>query len=209
MKYISLDLETTGLNSNNCHILQIGMIATDTTDLTTPVEDLPSLNIIVKYDQIIGEPYGLSMNARLLEIMSKTNITSTVENKFKNKFGQYVCKPEDVHDLIIEFLANNGYGPDKNGKYRITVAGKNVGSFDVQFLNNLLEMHNPDDCELMIKHKAIELGSLMFKPESDDHIPSLPECLSRAGLSREVLHDAVEDARDVIYCIRHVTKERQ
>lgn len=191
MKYASIDLETTGLDPKQCQILQVGMILDDTANPDIPLKNLPKLDLIIKYDHIVGEPYALNMNSNLLKTIA--------EGK-----DQRLIEPNQLFDKITEFLADNGYGPDKQGNYRITVAGKNVGSFDVQFLKSHQYNYLYEPNNLIINHKAIELGSLMFNPLADSHIPSLDECLKIAGIDKSVTHDAVDDAMDVVKCIRYV-----
>ncbi len=187
MKYVSLDLETSGLDVSYCQILQIGMVITDTTDTTTPVEELPTLDLILEYDAIQGQPYALNMNAWLLNIIA--------EGK-----DQRLCSPKESIHRMEEFLLENGFKIGRDDKIRITVAGKNVGSFDMQFLNTLLRyQHNSS---IHINYKTIELGSLLFDPLNHSHVPSLSECLVICGIDSELTHDAVQDARDVIRCIR-------
>jgi len=43
-KYVSLDIETTGLNPENCQVLEIGAVIDDG---TTPIEDCPTFQCYV------------------------------------------------------------------------------------------------------------------------------------------------------------------
>lgn len=62
MKYLSVDIETTGLDPDWCEILQIGGCVADTRS--------PSVSQLFKVDvswsRIQGEPFGLKMNSHLL-----------------------------------------------------------------------------------------------------------------------------------------------
>ena len=69
MKYFSLDLETTGLNPDSCQILEFGAIFEDTDDPKS-YEESSKFHAILKNDQIVGQPFALQLNDRLLRIIS-------------------------------------------------------------------------------------------------------------------------------------------
>lgn len=69
MKYVSIDIETTGLNPEKCQVLQIGAVIEDTSN-PLPFEELPKFNCIVEHDDYLGQPTALKMNSWIFEILS-------------------------------------------------------------------------------------------------------------------------------------------
>lgn len=46
MKYVSIDIETTGIDNENTQTLSIGLVVEDTVDIK-PIEELPKLEIAI------------------------------------------------------------------------------------------------------------------------------------------------------------------
>lgn len=109
MKYVAIDIETTGLNPETCQILEIGAIAMD------GGREVSRFQRVVKWDQIIGEPYALHMNAALLDPSIR---------------GDYL---DDVKRQWAEWYANY---------CTWLVVGKNFTGFDQKFLDRALIVTN-------------------------------------------------------------------
>lgn len=109
LRYMAIDLETTGLDPEQDQILEMGAIVDD---LITPVDKLPYFHTRVHHDRIAGHVKALIMNAQILSDLS-------------NKVGPITT------DLAVEFFLfkNTHWGTE-----RIIPAGKNFGSFDKLFL---------------------------------------------------------------------------
>lgn len=118
---------------------------------------------------IIGEAYALQMNQAILK---------------KIAGGQGISK-YDVAKKMKAWL------PDD-----FTVAGKNFGSFDLQFLKKL------PDWDIKIDHRIIDVGNLYWWPREDTKLPTLETCMVRAGIPGLVTHNALEDAKIVMQLIR-------
>lgn len=73
MKYLSLDIETTGLDFEKHQILSIGA-AID--DLEKPLAKAPTFYTEISYEVIVGDPYSLSMHPDLLARISKRSSNS-------------------------------------------------------------------------------------------------------------------------------------
>jgi len=69
MKYVSIDIETTGLDSETCQILQIGAVIEDTAN-PKPLDELPKFMCILEHETYSGQPTALSMNSWILKILS-------------------------------------------------------------------------------------------------------------------------------------------
>lgn len=188
MRYVSIDLETTGLDPNTCQILEIGAVIDDLANLK-PLDELPSFHAYVvpqSYEGqeplFVGQAFALQMNAAILK-----KIALRKENKEDN----FVLE-EELASTFKTFLRKNGYAkPDK-----VVAAGKNYGTFDKLFLEQL-----PEWGEVRFHHRIID-PAMLFIRKGDLVPPNLSLCLERAGLPNEVKHTAVADALQVIQLVR-------
>ena len=64
LPYVSIDIETTGLDPSKCQTLEIGA-AID--DWTKPIEELPLFRRVMAWEEVVGSPYAMAMNFRLLK----------------------------------------------------------------------------------------------------------------------------------------------
>ena len=64
LPYVSIDIETTGLDPRKCQTLEIGA-AID--DWTKPIEELPLFRRVIAWEEVVGSPYAMAMNSRLLK----------------------------------------------------------------------------------------------------------------------------------------------
>jgi hypothetical protein len=106
MSYVSIDIETTGLNSERHQILEIGAIIDDFEN-PLPLEQLPKFHCYLHHEEVIGEPYALALNSEILRKISD-------HDNEKYMF----CEVGEVASKFREFL-------DYNGLDKITAAGKN------------------------------------------------------------------------------------
>ena len=60
--YVSIDIETTGLNPMECQILEVGAVIDDGRAL----ENLPQFHCYVLHQQIVGSAFALSMHPTIL-----------------------------------------------------------------------------------------------------------------------------------------------
>jgi oligoribonuclease (3'-5' exoribonuclease) len=169
--YLSIDIETTGLDCEKDRILEIGAIYDDG---ITPIEKLHTFRKIVQIDRLSGNPYALSLNRDLLLEISK----NTGELKLVHSFNMWLS------DLF--------YNSPLEGK-PITLAGKNVGNFDLKFL--IKEGFN-----YPYNHRIIDLGSMYLTDFG--YIPSL-NTINKSLNYKPVAHRALDDAMNVVKAIRH------
>ena len=66
MRYVSIDIETTGLDTQICQVLSIGAVIEDTNNLL-PIDELPSFHAAILTRRIDGEPYAINMNRDLIQ----------------------------------------------------------------------------------------------------------------------------------------------
>ena len=178
MKYFSLDVETTGLNPDHSQILEVALVYEDS-DSQIPVEELPKRQFYVTHKTIYGEPYALDMKE---EIIDRICIRQA---------GYEYVPDYDVYYEMIDWMRSH------LPKGKLLLAGKNVSTFDLRFLERL-----PNWCSDNFHHSSID--PTMFYMRSDDSVPpSLDACMYLAGLGRITkANDALEGARDVVRLIR-------
>ncbi|MHB8108285.1 MAG: hypothetical protein ACYDH4_12815, partial [Candidatus Cryosericum sp.] len=111
MPYLSIDIETTGLDPERHQILEIGAVWDD---WTTPVERLPVYHQLVVHPEYHGSAYALGLNAELLKKLANAS--------------QDCLKPGCVAYGFSNWLKNHGW----DGTTSLTPAGKNFASFDRQ-----------------------------------------------------------------------------
>lgn len=193
MKYLSVDLETTGLDPTFCQILEIGAVIDDTSwsdKLSNWKNGLafggrPFFHCYVIHEKMVGTPFALTMNAKIIERIAKSK-----------DFPQFkFFYPNRAMAAFSDFIAENF--PQHKFK-KVTVAGKNFSSFDRSFLAQMPESKDVLD---RFHHRVLDPVSLYFEGE-DTELPNLETCLKRAGIGGEVTHNACDDAWQVIQVLR-------
>lgn len=180
LKYVSIDIETSGKRPWCDQILSFAAVIDD---FKSPVESLPRWHVVLEWEEIHGEPFAIAMNSQIIK--------NIADKDYKNK-----VKPNRLGLEFKNFLLENGYS-QKYNRVMLNAAGKNFGSFDFQFLKN----HEGFEDNILIPPRIIDPTSMWLTPE-DDKPPDLKQCLERAGVVKEISHDALDDALDVVYCIR-------
>ena len=197
MKYVSIDLETTGLDTRHCDILQFGAVIEDTEN-QLPYDELPTLNLLVgpptdgRYSAELG---ALVMNAKLIQRIRDEGGVDPIEleSRFVTFLEENMFKDHDTPSGIP--------GP-------VNLAGKNFNTFDRQFLDELhWDWSN-------YHRRVIDPAMLWWRPEDDDALPNTEVCMRRARIrasdfGQEGLHDAVTDAKVVIALIREGMKRME
>ena len=215
MIYVSIDIETSGLNHDMNHVLSIGAIIEDT-NKKLPYEELPKFNAIVLQNNIQGSPRAITMNKDIISLMGDylegTNETRELLN---NKSGYTFYEEEDVVKEFYTFLWCNGFASldapstHVNGKLTpiidgrtkpitLNVAGKNFGTFDKLFLQELPWWQKL----IRTRQRVLDPAILCVDWVNDSSLPSLTVCKERKGVQGIVTHNALEDAWDVIEILR-------
>jgi len=188
LKYVSIDIETTGLNPEEDQILEFGAVIEDTRMSHVPVDELPKFRRMIRHYRISGSPKALAMNARILEAIS--------DEEGDNKD---VWPLSTLSSAFHSFLASNYVGTIIKNRVQFTAAGKNFVGFDRLFLDRVPEWKKL----VQPNRRVLDPAILYFNPLKDDVLPSLSECLARAGFEPTVKHNAVDDAKDVVRVLRH------
>lgn len=183
LKYISIDIETLGLDWNTCDMIEFGAVIDD---LMTPLEECPRFHCYLPKELYRGQPYAMSMHATILRRIAV------------REEGWSYIPAEYLGESFANWLVSNGYERDQYDKISINAAGKNFGSFDNNFLN-LCPAFND---HIRVAHRVVDPAMLYLDPKTDKKLPDSKTCLQRAGVDKPVAHTAVEDALDVCYLLR-------
>lgn len=188
MKYLSIDIETTGLDPSVHQILEMAAVLDDTEHPEIPVTDLPYFRALVLADNYTVNPYCAQLHSTGLwqEIMG--DATKQLPHTIR----------VDATNLIYYFT--DWLIRTTKSDESVFAAGKNFGAFDLQFLKKYAKNIGKAE-KLPFKHRYFDPGCMYYAP-GDTEIPSLPTCLSRAGLAPTNLHTALGDALDVIRVLR-------
>ncbi len=220
MKYVSIDIETTGIDNENTQTLSIGLVVEDTLDIK-PIEELPKLEIAIVRERIEGEIFAINMNRQLIADILEYKMARTDEERkeIEVRTGREYLYEEDAAKRIFQFLWENGALDGKfdltghmeivNGKsypaltskmkpYYFNAAGKNFANFDNKFLERLPRWKQ---C-LKARGRTLDPSVLYIDWKNDDCAPGLSLCKDRAGLGDVVTHNAIEDAMDVVMLFR-------
>lgn len=185
--YVSIDIETTGI-ADQSHILQISAVYDD---LKSPISKLKTIDLPIKWDVLTHcEPYAMGMNAELLKKM------------MDKKFVTYIPSQACVELLEFLYKVQELEGRDNKGEYKkIILAGKNVASFDIPKLNTLYDKEfRGSNFEKIIHYKTLDVGSLYYDVFKDNvSLSEINKLTNRAAVS----HNALDDAFDVVYAVRH------
>lgn len=203
MKYLSIDIETTGLDPSTCDVLEFGALLEDTEN-PAGRENLPTFHKYLWRDVYRGEPYALAMNAHIFQKMIALKKEHGVGHFHDN--DKLLIQPEYMWEHFKWWLyshrklwAGTKFDDDKNFFINeiptLVVAGKNVAGFDIPFVKLLPGMPK-------FHHRVIDPGMMYFDPRNDNVPPDLKECKKRAKLPEHVSHEALDDAWDVIQLVR-------
>ena len=224
MKYVSIDIETTGIDNENTQTLSIGLVVEDTVNVK-PLQELPQLEIAIVRERIEGEIFAINMNRQLIADILEYKMARTDEERkeIEVRTGREYMYEENVTKRIFQFLWENGALDGKldtigmmefvNGKsypaltskmkpYYFNAAGKNFANFDNKFLERLPRWKQ---C-LKARGRTLDPSVLYIDWKNDDAAPGLGLYKERAGLGGIVTHNAIDDAMDVVMLFRKFYK---
>jgi DNA polymerase III epsilon subunit-like protein len=199
MKYVSIDIETTGLEWEKHQMIEFGAVLEDTEN-PLPIEDLPRLRILVVHEDYVSNPYCIKLHSKLFDELGKyTDIYTPTEVEC----GVWVVPhgPSGLARVFTQWLKKVGYlkrdDLGTTSPKKVVVAGKNYNGFDAKFLEYYFNYR------IAIHHRVLDPMPLFVKPE-DKTPPNLAECAKRAGVEFKGTgyHTAVSDATMVIELLR-------
>lgn len=173
--YISIDIESTGLDADVHQILEFAAVLWVNDG---PVEDQPYVNFVVdpriegeKY--IVGDPYALQMNHRL--------ITKIVEGE-----GRAISF---VMSRLKQLLHTYGISPENP----IAIIGQNFGKMDFQFLRRV-----EDWPANYFSHRFFDVSTIAA---TRDGMQSAANILDIPDIEGDK-HEALYDARVALHWVR-------
>lgn len=226
MKFISLDIETTGLDKDKHQIVEVGAVL-DEVGSTIPIEELPKFRAVLLHGEMLMNDFCANLHRDLwaeiqrilktrqadqlandkyliaaayepgIKYVASCNLGTTNMEYTQEDPWTYYCYPGMFEVLFNNWLCRVLPLPADTPKVKINVAGKNPGSFDIPFLEALPMWEGSID----FRRRVLDPASHCIQP-GDEAIPNLQECLKRCGLEGTVKHTAVEDAIDIVRLIR-------
>lgn len=210
--YISIDVESTGLEVvKDHHLLSVGMVF-DNGEKDMEVEQMPKLHIALKVVEgrnIIGSPYALAMNADLIKFISG------FDKELKGEDPKYDCDiqllhPETAYREIRSFIAGTTLAADEwdkeNGERseKIQVLAKNGSKLDIPMMDNFF--YNTTGAKYnwfseLISHRVMDVGAMYIGKYGK--VPSLSKINKDIGRA-PVTHNALEDAIDNVEALRNI-----
>lgn len=188
MRFVSIDLETTGPNPWVHEILEFAAIIYDT-HRPVPREEAPQFRVLVQPTFAHANATALRMNQLLVKELSAPT------------FSTVVLAPEVLPNRFAEFLLQHGFVRHERGTIRVQAAGKNFDKFDRIFLERQPNFRQ----YINLYRAALDPGLLYWNPASDKQwIPNMVACKKRAGFAdTAVAHRALDDAWDVVQLVQH------
>lgn len=177
MKFLSIDIETTGTDSKKDQILEVGMVYVDTLQHPSTWKEFRKVITHKRYE---GDAFAIAMNGRLFQ-------------EIADNTSEDIINSNDLTSEIYNFL--NFTCDIRKWKDKINIAAKNP-NFDLSFLNkvNAFEHYN-------IHRRLIDPAILYVDFINDTELPNLSLCKERAGLNSIVTHNALDDAWDIVLLI--------
>lgn len=203
MKYVSIDIETSGLDSENNQILSIGAVVEDTTK-KLEWDEIPKFHCIVLQRQITGSPRAIEMNSTIIKWMGEYLEGGEAVREILKKNIDFYEKDEvakEFYTFLRPHFGDDSHPEDHRQVKKpllINVAGKNFGTFDNVFLKQLPWWQKL----IQAKQRIMDPAMLFLDWEKDEELPSLTICKERAGVVGDVTHNALEDAMDVVDVLR-------
>lgn len=229
MIIISIDTETTGLDLEQCSLLEFSAIVEDTNNVK-PIEELPSFSCYIDTGKFfVGSAYALNMNRNIIELLAGQEGLNK-EQLEKYRFDNKILKLEEVAEHFYFFLQinkiinpfskeNGGMGKNwtdfdgnshlvnvftnKSEKVHINILGKNFQTFDKVFIERMPRWQQM----FHIRRRIADPSILYTDWKKDNAFPNFQTCMERAGINGEVKHTAYEDARDTLIMLRKATKD--
>lgn len=161
--YLSIDVETTGLDPLTDQILEIGAVYEDG---ISDIASLKTFRKIAKLTTIHGSPTALSMHADLFKEISE-GVSEDLSI-------------DPIKDLNV--WLSNLFGVNRTP---LTLGGKNVAVFDLPFLikNGFIYPYN---------YKIIDIGSCYYsKFGYVPSLSSINQLINQPNVSHKALNDAM------------------
>lgn len=180
MRYLSIDLEATGLNEN-CQIIEVGFVPFDTNNRTI-AEELAD-GFFVKCPSFESlkpslDQWVIDHNKKLID---KAHANGKTQEEFKQRFQAYLESP-----AVKKYF----------NQQKVVIFGKSLNAIDLPFLNRDLGW---DWMRKYFHHRVMDLSShtygLMDMGLLEPGMDSGSQLMKFLNMG-EVSHTALEDARN-------------
>jgi len=203
MIYVSIDIETTGLDSDVNQTIEFGAIIEDSNNPKSYEDSKKYRRVVLSRDKTyVFSSFAAKLNAGLIELISDIENSKDGVTFFNNENLSQSAIYSD--QLIIDFkfwLAQNGFTENKSGIMEVVAAGKNFASFDKKFIEATSRV-KMESLGIRFHHRTIDPASMFIDWKNDITPPSTDTCKKRAELTGKVKHEALADAWDVIQLLR-------
>jgi hypothetical protein len=198
--YVSLDIEATGVGPE-VDVLQIAMIFDEP---GKPIEELSTFDLLLNHKNFKNaEPMAMFINKDLIEILKNGKDERIVYPR--QAINRMIVQLQAWSNIVLEY--DEEHKTNMKGKH--IIAGKNAAGYDKPKLLYAAETYGNkslrEELQSTWVHRTLDPGSMYF----DDFglVPSM-EQINKLLDRKEVTHNAVDDALDVIYSIRNKYKTR-
>jgi oligoribonuclease (3'-5' exoribonuclease) len=186
--YVSIDIETLGLDPNNNKVIEIACVLDNSKhrinykEVDSYVANLPTFHCYIAHESYDGNAKAIEMNQKAINLIK--------EGKHSD-----IVNINDVSLLLTDWFKGH------NVTSRIMPAGKNFAGFDRPFLENIVGVKK---ClNKLLIHRTLDPALYFFDANVDAKIPDMQQCFNKAGIHKTVSHTAVDDAQDVIKLLRY------
>lgn len=181
MKFVSIDIETTGLDPKKHQILEVGACIVDTQTPSASV-DWPKFRMLLTQEDYTVTPYCAKLHYDLWQELSAIKNPKEITVKQDCMLFSGHCLDSDFPLVFMGWCKRNGVD-------KIIPAGKNFGSFDLQFLNRLPNWN----AFVRMAHRTYDPAAYYFM-RNDAILPDMNLCCQRAGIAAQTDHTALADA---------------
>lgn len=208
MKYVSLDVETTGIDPEENQIIEFGAIIEDSNNPKSYDESPKFRRIVLQRSGLYaGSAFALNLNSAIFKIISEIDSGKGVDFVHDHFLNNDWCFDDELIPQFKKFLNKNDINESPfTGVLEIVAAGKNFGSFDKQFIQRL---PNFETYGIKFNYRSLDPTLTFINWKEDVSPPSTNALKKRANLSGGVSHEALDDAWDVIQLLRvnYISKE--
>lgn len=196
--YVSIDIETTGVDTARAQILEIAAVIDDG---RTPIEQLPRYEAIIAHKEFMyATPYAMNLNNGLIQRILKGEGISQEE-----ALKGFVMFLNEASSCANRWDEDHGKKPTS----RVSLAGKNAAVFDIPIIDEQTSMVSGYLNEMFRackNHRVIDAGNMFFKYFG--YIPTLEEIKKFMKDESPVTHRALDDALDVVKAVRFAYNDK-
>lgn len=203
MIYCSIDIETTGLDSDLNQMIEFAAIIEDSNNPKSYEDSKKYRRIILAQERMYNfSSYAAKINAGLMSIIADIENGKAVTFENNSNLTQLAFTGDFlIPDFKIWLLAN-GFKENINGVIEIVPAGKNFASFDKRFIEKVSDL-TLEAQGIKFAHRALDPTLAYVDWTNDKTPPSTETCKKRGNfIDSTVAHNALADAWDVICLLR-------